>query len=64
MYVHVYVFVPEQTGSAPSTGPVGVITAPHELVTFGGVGTVCASAIHGKVDEPAAGSANVGGLIV
>ena len=40
VYVHVYVFVPEQTGSAPSTGPVGVITSPQEFVTAGGVGTV------------------------
>ena len=59
-----YVFVPEHTGSAPSTGPVGVITSPHEFVTLGGVGTVCASLIQGTVDDPGAGSVNVGGLIV
>jgi hypothetical protein len=40
VYVHVYVFVPEQTGSGPTTGPVGVIGLPHESFTFGGVGTV------------------------
>ena len=34
-----YVFVPEQTGSAPSTGPEIVNGAPHELLTTGGVGT-------------------------
>ena len=64
VYVHVYVFVPEQTGSAPSTGPTGEITSPHEFVTDGGVGTVCALLIHGTVEEPGAGNVNVGGLIV
>jgi hypothetical protein len=64
VYVHVYVFVPEHTGSAPTTGPVGLITTPQEFVTLGGVGTTCASAIHGTVDDPAAGSVNVGALIV
>ena len=59
-----YVFVPEQTGSAPSVGPVGVIVAPQEFVTVGGVGTVCASLIHATVAVPAAGSEYVGGLIV
>ena len=61
VYVHVYVFGPEHTGSAPSTGPVGVIVAPQEFITTGGVGTVCASAIHATVPAPGAGSVNVGG---
>ena len=61
MYVHVYVFIPEQTGSAPSTGPVIASGVPQELLTFGGVGTACASATHATVDPPAAGKINVGG---
>ncbi len=64
VYVQVYVFVPEQTGSGPTTGPVGVIGVPHELVTTGGVGTVCASIIQDSVDPPGAGTENVGGDIV
>jgi hypothetical protein len=64
VYVQVYVFVPEQTGSAPSTGPVGVSTSPHEFVTLGGVGTVCASLIQGTVDEPAGGNEKVDGSTV
>ena len=59
-----YVLFPEQTGSAPSTGVEGVIVAPHEFITVGGVGTTCASLIHATVEEPAAGSENVGGDIV
>jgi hypothetical protein len=61
VYVQVYVFVPEQTGSAPITGPVGVIVAPHEFVTDGGAGTACASIIHATVELPLAGNENVGG---
>jgi hypothetical protein len=61
VYVQVYVFVPEHAGLAPTTGPVGVIVLPHEFVTTGGVGTVCALTIHGTVDEPGAGNENVGG---
>jgi len=64
VYVQVYVFVPEQAGSAPTTGPVGVIVAPQELVTTGGVGTVCALLIHATVEPPAAGNVNVGGEMV
>lgn len=64
VYVHVYVFVPEQTGSAPTTGPVIASGVPHELVTAGGVGTICASAIQGTVALPGAGNVNVGGVIV
>jgi hypothetical protein len=60
----VYVFVPEQTGFGPATGPVGVIVVPHELVTEGGVGTTCALLIHATVDPPGAGTENVGGEIV
>ena len=61
VYVHVYVLVPEQTGSAPTTGPVGTIDAPHELFTTGGVGTVCALLIHATVELPGAGTVKVGG---
>jgi hypothetical protein len=43
------------------TGPVGVTGFPQEFVTTGGVGTVCASTIHGTVDPPFAGTENVGG---
>ena len=64
VYVHVYVFVPEQTGSGPSTGPVGVTGSPQEFTTDGGAGTTCASLIHGTVDEPFAGTTNTGGSIV
>ena len=64
MYVHVYVFVPEHAGSGPTTGPVGVMVAPQELVTVGGVGTVCAFTIHGTVEDPLGGKVNVGGLTV
>ena len=64
VYVHVYVLVPKQTGSAPTTGPVGVRTTPHEFVTVGGVGTTCALLIHATVDDPGAGKLNVGGLTV
>jgi hypothetical protein len=39
VYVHVYVLVPEQTGSGPTTGPVNESGAPQELLTTGGVGT-------------------------
>jgi hypothetical protein len=60
----VYVFVPEQTGSGPTTGPVGVIGLPQESFTFGGVGTVCAFEIQGTVLPPGAGMVAVGALIV
>jgi hypothetical protein len=60
----VYVFVPEQTGSAPTTGPVGVIGFPQESLTFGGVGTTCALLMHGTVELPGAGKVNVDGLMV
>ena len=64
VYVHVYVFVPEQTGSGLTTGPVGAMGLPQESFTFGGVGTVCALLTHGTVEPPGAGNVNVGGLIV
>ena len=59
-----YVFVPEQTGSAPTTGPVIVAGAPQELFTTGGVGTVCALLTHATVAPPGAGAVIVGGVIV
>ena len=64
MYVQVYVFVPEHTGFAPTTGPVIVAGVPHELFTAGGVGTVCASLIQGTVELPGAGAVIVGGEMV
>jgi hypothetical protein len=60
----VYVFVPEHTGSAPTTGPVGVTGDPQEFITVGGVGTVCALTIQATVELPLAGNVNVDGLIV
>jgi hypothetical protein len=59
--VNVYVFVPEQTGSALATGPEMVNGVPQELFTTGGVGTVCALLIQATVDPPPAGNENVGG---
>ena len=59
-----YVLSPEQTGSGPTTGPVGVIASPHEFVTDGGVGTVCASSMQATVEEPAGGNVNVDGSTV
>ena len=56
--------MPEQTGSALTTGPVLTRAVPHELFTTGGVGTVCALVMHATVELPAAGSVNVGGDIV
>ena len=56
--------MPEQAGFAPTTGPVGTIGLPHELVTTGGVGTVWALVIHATVEPPAAGKVNVGGDMV
>ena len=46
------------------TGPEIVAGAPQELLTTGGVGTVCASATHATVALPGAGAAIVGGLTV
>jgi hypothetical protein len=60
----VYVLFPEQTGSGPTTGPVMVNGAPHELLTTGGVGTTCASLIQATVEDPPAGNVKVGGLTV
>jgi hypothetical protein len=40
------------------------MAVPHEFVTTGGVGTVCAKLTHPTVDPPAAGNENVGALIV
>jgi hypothetical protein len=64
VYVQVYVFVPEHTGSAPTTGPVMINGSPQELLTDGGTGTTCASLIQATVDPPAAGSTKVGGEMV
>jgi hypothetical protein len=41
-----------------------VVGVPQELLTDGGVGTVCAFAIQGTVDPPGAGAVIVGGDIV
>ena len=56
-----YVFVPEHTGSGPTTGPVGVTGSPQESLTEGGVGTTCASLIHATVELPLGGNVNVVG---
>ena len=64
MYVHVYVFVPEHAGLGLTTGPVIVAGVPQELLTVGGVGTVCASMIQGTVELPGAGAEIVGGEMV
>ena len=56
--------MPEQTGSGLTTGPVIVAGVPQELLTAGGVGTVCAFAIHATVALPGAGAVMVGGDIV
>lgn len=64
VYVQVYVFVPLQGGSALTTGPVGTTGSPQESFTVGGVGTTCASVIHGTVALPLAGKVNVTGLTV
>jgi hypothetical protein len=64
VYVKVYVFGPEHTGFAPTTGPVITSGVPHELLTTGGVGTTCALLIQATVEPPAAGRVNVGGEIV
>ena len=61
MKVQVYVFVPEQTGSAPTTGPVTVSGSPHELLTEGGVGTTCASSIQATVEPASGGIVDDGG---
>jgi hypothetical protein len=62
--VQVYVLSPSHAGSGPTTGPVGVTGSPHELITVGGVGTVCASATHGTVEPSSAGKVKVGGSTV
>jgi hypothetical protein len=64
VYVHVYVLVPEHIGSGETTGPAGITGSPHESFTFGGVGTIWASAMHGTVALPFAGSVKVAGVIV
>ena len=56
--------MPEQIGSAPTTGPVIVKGSPQELLTTGGVGTTWASMIQATVEPPAAGKVNVGGVMV
>ena len=64
VYVNVYVLVPEQTGSAPTTGPVIMSGVPHELFVGGGVGTTWAPLIQATVEPPAAGGVKVGGVMV
>lgn len=59
-----YVFGPEQTGSAPTTGPVMANGAPQELFAVGGVGTTWALLIQATVVPPSAGSVKVVGDIV
>ena len=49
---------------APTTGPVIATALPQELFRAGGIGTVCAVAIHATVDPPFAGNVNVGGVMV
>ena len=56
--------MPPHEGLGLTTGPVGVMVAPQEFITVGGVGTVCALLTQGTLDPPAAGKENVGGLIV
>ena len=56
--------MPPHAGLGLTTGPVGVIVAPHEFITVGGVGTVCALLTQGTFEPPAAGKVNVGGLMV
>jgi hypothetical protein len=63
-YVQVYVLVPEQTGSGPTTGPVGVTGLPQESFTFGGVGTTCASLTHATFDPSSGGRESVEGVTV
>ena len=46
------------------TGPVATTGSPQELLTTGGVGTVCASSIHATVELPDAGTVKVGGVMV
>ena len=56
--------MPEQAGSALTTGPVMARGSPHELFTAGGVGTVWALLIQATVELPLAGNVAVGGLTV
>ena len=62
--MYVYVLVPEQMGSALTTGPVMVSGVPHELLTAGGVGTTWALLIQGTVDPSLGGMVKVGGSTV
>ena len=56
--------MPEQTGSAPTTGPLMLSGSPQELLTTGGVGTACAFEIQATVEPPSAGKVAVGGETV
>ena len=58
-----YVFVPLQTGSGPTTGPVGTTVLPQLSVAEGGVGAT-ASDKQFTVAEPGGGRMITGGLIV
>ena len=62
--MNVYVFVPEQAGSALTTGPVITNGVPQELFVGGGIGTTCALLIQGTVEPALAGIVNVGGETV
>jgi hypothetical protein len=63
VYVNVHVFVPEHAGVALGTPAEGVIVFPQLSNTVGGVGAT-ANTGHATVDEPPAGTVNVGALIV
>jgi hypothetical protein len=56
--------VPEQTGSAPITGPVGTTGSPHVFNTVGGVGIICASTIQGTFEPSSTGSTKAEGIII
>jgi hypothetical protein len=63
VYVNVHVFIPEHAGVALGTPAEGVIVFPQLSNTVGGVGAT-ANAGQATVDEPPAGTVNVGTLIV
>ena len=58
-----YVFVPAQAGSAPTTGVPTVSVRPQLSNTVGGVGAVAAAG-QATVEEPPAGMVTTGAEIV